>query len=89
MDSCNFKVIAEISPSLNKQEKSEVTAKIKALQKKLLITECESNTYSNTHEDNQEFGLVVFFFLELKKIKNSFCHLAYYDFLDNEEEIAV
>lgn len=89
MDSCNFKVIAEIKPTLTKQEKAEVTAKIEALQKKLSITQGEDNTYCNTREDNQEFGTVVFFFLELKKMKNSFCHLAYYDYLDNEEEIEV
>lgn len=89
MQEYNFKVIAELKPDLSLNEQQFMQNKLQELQQKLSVKQVAPNMYCHAAKNSKEFGAVCMFYLQLEKCKQYFCQLAYYDYLDNESEIAV
>ncbi|TRW22901.1 hypothetical protein FL857_10855 [Criibacterium bergeronii] len=84
-----FKVIARIKDDLNIEEREKITEKIEYLKNILGIYQVDDETYIRVRTNNRDFAKACGFYYELKDEKNDFSKLEYYDYIDDEMEIAV
>lgn len=91
MNYYNFKVVAELKSNLSEEEQKAALEKIEHLQEVFEIAKLEDGTYckAGTVKNYDDFGAVTFFFCVLKKEKECFSKLVYYDFTEGEEYVAV
>lgn len=91
MNEYNFKVVAELRNDLTDEQRKNAVSKIEELQRKFKIVKIDDATYCkagaiNGHDD---FGAVTFFFCKLKRIKEYFGKLEYYDLPEGDISVAV
>lgn len=84
-----FKVIARIKEDLDQEERKRITEKIEYLKNALGIQQIDDETYIRVRTNNRDLSSACLFYLELKDIKKFFTKLEYYDYIDDEMEIAV
>lgn len=91
MTDYNFKVVAVLRDDLTSAQRDLAVKKINELQSKFHIMKIDDETYckSGVIKGNDDFGAVTFFFCTLKRIKEYFSKLEYYDLWEGEKCVAV
>lgn len=91
MNEYNFKVVAQLKNDLTEAQRNDAVSKIEELQRKFKIVKIDENTYCKAGEVNgsDDFGAVTFFFCKLKRIKEYFGKLEYYDLPEGDISVAV
>lgn len=91
MSNYNFKVVAELRSDLTDAQYEKAIKEIENLQNKFNIIKVDRITYCKAGEikGHDDFGAVTFFFCKLKRIKEYFSRLEYYDLWEGDKRIAV
>ena len=87
----NFKVVAVLRDDLTPAQRLTAERQLCTLQRKFQIEKIDDETYckGGPVTDNDDFGPVTFFYCKLKRIKEYFCKLEYYDLWEGEKSVAV
>ena len=89
MTECSFKVIAVLKEDLEEKAKGDAVLMIEKLKENFSIEEIEKDIYSHPDQTKKAYGAVFLFFLQLKEMQTNFKELCYYDYLNDETELAV
>ena len=89
MTKCDFKVIAVLKDNIGEKEKGETVLMIEKLKENFSIEEIDKDIYSHPDQTKTAYGAVFLFFLQLKEMQSNFKELCYYDYLNDETELAV
>lgn len=84
-----FKIVARIKNNLSEEDKAYVENRIEHFKNLLDITKINDETYIRPRKNNRDLGSACLFYVQLKKEKNFFGRLEYYDYINDEMEIAV
>ena len=87
----NFKVVAVLRDDLTPAQRLTAERQLCALQRKFQIEKIDDETYckGGPVTDNDDFGPVTFFYCKLKRMKEYFCKLEYYDLWEGEKSVVI
>lgn len=91
MSDYNFKVVAELKSDLTDVQRENALKQIEAWQRKFQILKIDHETYCKAGliKEHDDFGAVTFFFCKLKRMKECFSKLEYYDLWEGDKRVAV
>lgn len=91
MENYNYKVVAELREDLSEEERERALKLIEKWQKKFEVAKIDDTTYckAGTVTGLDDFGPVTFFYSMMKRFKQYFSKLEYYDFDTEEKFVAV
>lgn len=85
-----FKVVAKPKENLSLEDQKLLDDKMEFLLSRLNLAKIDNDyTYYCPVRNNEDFGNVTILYNNLKKIKQCFKNLEYYDYVDNDYEVAV
>ena len=84
-----FKVVVQVKDSLSEEEKKQLSNKINFLKKVLKLNQINECEFVSQKLDNTDFSRVYGLFMQLEEMKEFFNKLEYYDYIDDEVEVAV
>lgn len=87
----NYKVVAELREDLSPQEREKALELIEKWQNKFEVVKIDDMTYCKAGcvTGLDDFGPVTFFYSMMKRFKQYFSKLEYYDFDTEEKFVAV
>lgn len=87
----NFKVVAVLRDDLTPAQRLTAERQLCALQRKSKSRRSTMRLIARAGPvtDNDDFGPVTFFYCKLKRMKEYFCKLEYYDLWEGEKSVAV